>query len=109
MSRGLSARFFYSVYWIKPQNIPHQVLHPYLLHHHQSSSVFLPYIILEWMHIKVNLDSNCPDLMGLVELLYSSGYEAYDLYKEKKIDREKTDWKSFTDILWAHTEAVKLI
>jgi len=86
-----------------------KVLHPYLLHHHQSSSVFLPYIILEWMHIKVNLDSNCPDLMGLVELLYSSGYEAYDLYKEKKIDREKTDWKSFTDILWAHTEAVKLI
>ena len=61
------------------------------------------------MNIKVNLDSNCPDLMGLVDLLYSSGYEPFDLYTEKKIDREKTDWKSFTDILWAHKDAVKLL
>jgi len=86
-----------------------KVLQPYLLNHHQSSSIFLPYIIMEWMHIKVNLDSNCPDLKGLVELLYNSGYKPYDLYKEKLIDRETTDWLSYTDILWAHTEAAQLL
>ena len=87
----------------------YQVLQPYLLNHHQSSSIFLPYIIMEWMHIKVNRDSNCPDLKGLVELLYNSGYKPYDLYKEKLIDRETTDWLSYTDILWAHTEAAQLL
>ena len=86
-----------------------QVLHPYLLNHHQSSSIFLPYIIMEWMHIKVNLDSNCPDLKGLVELLYNSGYRPYDLYKEKLIARESEDWSSYTDILWAHSEAAQLL
>lgn len=85
-----------------------KVLHPYLLNHHQSSSIFLPYIIMEWMHIKVNLDSNCPDLKGLVELLYNSGYRPYDLYKEKLIARESEDWSSYTDILWAHSEAAQL-
>jgi len=85
-----------------------KVLHPYLLHQHSSSSIFLPYIILEWMHIKVNLDSNCPDLMGMVDLLYKTGYEPYDLGSEKKMDG-KIDWKKFTDVLWAHKDAVKLL
>jgi len=85
-----------------------KVLHPYLLHG-QSPHVFLPYIILEWMHIKVNLDSNCPDLAGLVDSLFDSGYDPFDLYTEKRIDRTKTDWKSYTDVLWVHKDAKKLL
>merc|ERR1739838_1010533 len=43
------------------------------------TSTYIPYIIMEWRHVKANLDSNCPDLPGLVEGLYSNNYLPYDL------------------------------
>ena len=47
--------------------------------------VFLPYIFLEWMHIKLNLDNNCPDLEGLISQLSGAGYKPYDLLSKKKL------------------------
>ena len=61
------------------------------------------------MHIKVNLDSNCPDLLGLIDSLFMSGYNPFDLYTEKRIDRTKTDWNSYKDVLWVHKDAKILL
>ena len=60
-----------------------KVLLPYLSQ--PVDGVFLPYIFLEWMHIRVNLDNNCPDLDGLIAKLTSAGYRPYDLVSKKKL------------------------
>ena len=60
-----------------------KVLTPYLSQ--PVPDVFLPYIFLEWMHIKLNLDNNCPDLEGLITQLSRAGYKPYDLVSKKKL------------------------
>ena len=60
-----------------------KVLAPYLLQ--PVAGVFMPYIFLEWMHVKLNLDNNCPDLEGLIDQLSTAGYRPYDLVSKKKL------------------------
>ena len=60
-----------------------KVLSPYLSQ--PVAGVFLPFIFLEWMHIKLNLDNNCPDLEGLISQLSGAGYKPYDLLSKKKL------------------------
>ena len=60
-----------------------KVLGPYLAQ--PVDGVFLPYIFLEWMHGKLNLDNNCPDLEGLITQLSRAGYKPYDLVSKKKL------------------------
>ena len=60
-----------------------KVLAPYLSE--PVAGVFLPYIFLEWMHIKLNLDNNCPDLEGMINQLTTAGYKPYDLVSKKKL------------------------
>ena len=68
---------------ITAQGFECKVLLPYLSH--PVDDVFLPYIFMEWMHIKVNLDNNCPDLEGLINQLTRAGYRPYDIKLEEYI------------------------
>ena len=60
-----------------------RVLRPYLSS--PLPGVYLPYIILEWMHIKLNLDNNCPDLQAFIDQLSDAGYQPFDLVSKKKL------------------------
>jgi len=73
--------------------------------------VFLPYIVMEWMHVRVNLDNNCPDLVGLVSLLTRSGYTAWDPLTKKKasLSGPQTEWPSYDDLVWQHQTASPLL
>ena len=68
---------------ITAQGFECKVLLPYLSQ--PVDDVFLPYIFMEWMHIKVNLDNNCPDLEGLINQLTRAGYRPYDIKLEEYI------------------------
>ena len=70
-----------------------KVLGPYLAR--PVLGVFLPYIFLEWMHIKLNLDNNCPDLEGLIHQLSRAGYEPFDLVSKKKLLPSRFVWFYF--------------
>ena len=60
---------------INHQGFECKVLSPYLS---SKMDTFIPYIFMEWMHVRVNLDNNCPDLTGLVDLFDSNGYFPMD-------------------------------
>ena len=68
---------------LSAQGFECKVLLPYLSQ--PVDGVFLPYIFLEWMHIKVNRYNTCPDLEGLIAKLTSAGYKPYDLVSKKKL------------------------
>jgi hypothetical protein len=51
------------------------VLQHYLAQDHPP--YYLPYISMEWRNIRDNLGSNCPDIQGLVDALYSNSYTPY--------------------------------
>jgi len=76
-----------------------------------SVGVFLPYIVMEWMHVRVNLDNNCPDLEGLVSLLTRSGYTPWDPVSKRKaqLTGDKTVWPGYDDLLWQHQFAAPLL
>eukprot|EP00092_Neocalanus_flemingeri_P004053 GFUD01004363.1.p1 GENE.GFUD01004363.1~~GFUD01004363.1.p1 ORF type:complete len:319 (+),score=48.72 GFUD01004363.1:60-1016(+) len=89
-----------------------KVLHTYLINDHPP--FYLPYINMEWMHIRTNKDSNCPDLLDMVDALYSASYQPYELPAGqsvpntlKPIDRANIE-NIQRDILWAHKDAPAL-
>ena len=57
---------------INHQGFECKVLSPYLS---SKMDTFIPYIFMEWMHVRVNLDNNCPDLAGLVDLFDSNAMD----------------------------------
>ena len=62
-----------------------KVLRPYLTSE-STHDTFIPYIFMEWMHVRGNLDNNCPDLGGLVALFETRGYYPMDPTTNKKLN-----------------------
>ena len=89
---------------ITAQGFECKVLLPYLSQ--PVDDVFLPYIFMEWMHIKVNLDNNCPDLEGLINQLTRAGYRPYDIKLEEYIYIHNKEtllpgrFSKFVSMLW---------
>ena len=94
-----------------------KVLHHYLAHDHPA--YYLPYICMEWIHIRNNMGSSCPDIQGLVDALYSNNYTPYWLPanyvkdqgvpdKLEMIERDKIMVQHIHDVLWVHTDAPAL-
>ena len=68
---------------------PHQgfeckVLRPYLSS--AAKDTFIPYIFMEWMHVKNNLDNNCPDLAGLISMFVENGYTPWNVNRKTELD-----------------------
>ena len=94
-----------------------KVLHHYLTHEHPS--YYLPYILMEWKHIAINMGSSCPDVQGFVETLFSNGYSPISLHGNREEDQqvpEKLEILTRNDlfsrrlfnVLWAHEKAPAL-
>ena len=67
-----------------------KVLEPYLSN--PIEDVLIPYIFMEWMHVRVNLDGNCPNLESLVQLFIDLEYTPWDASKNKQLDaKSKTE------------------
>ena len=41
---------------------------------------------MEWMHVKNNLDNNCPDLAGLIAMFVEKGYTPWNVYRKTELD-----------------------
>ena len=61
-----------------------KVLAPYLSKPTQKVFI-IPFIFMEWMHIKLNLDDNCPNLENLVQLFTDLDYIPWDASKRIKL------------------------
>ena len=61
-----------------------KVLEPYLSN--PTEDVLIPYIFMEWMHVRVNLDDNCPNLETLVQMFMDLDYIPWDVAKSKQLD-----------------------
>ena len=101
-----------------------KVLRPYLTSE-SNPDVFIPYIFMEWMHVRNNLDNNCPDLGGLVALFESNGYYPVNPNTKKTLDvkgvfakqidgpfyvtvLDYLQWNGMDDLVWFHKNAQKL-
>ena len=69
---------------ISPQGFECKVLRPYLSL--AAKDTFIPYIFMEWMHVKNNLDNNCPDLAGLIAMFVEKGYTPWNVYRKTELD-----------------------
>ena len=78
-----------------------KVLEPYLSK--PTQDVFIPYIFMEWMHIKLNLDDNCPNLENLVQLFTDLDYIPWDASKRiKLVAKSKRVYEVFVASLMFH-------
>jgi len=85
-----------------------KVLEPYLSK--PTQDVFIPYIFMEWMHIKLNLDDNCPNLENLVQLFTDLDYIPWDASKRiKLVAKNFRTWKKIDDVMWIHKDAKSLL
>ena len=73
----------------------------------QSTGTFIPYIFMEWVHIRRNLNGRCPHHQDLENRLYKNGYvpKNPDIILNKKFS---TDSKTWIDVLWIHQESLKM-
>ena len=69
---------------ISPQGFECKVLRPYLSL--AAKDTFIPYIFMEWMHVKNNLDNNCPDLAGLIAMFVENGYTPWNVNRKTELD-----------------------
>ena len=69
-----------------------KVLAPYLSK--PTQKVFIPFIFMEWMHIKRNLDDNCPNLENLVQLFTDLDYIPWDASKRIHLKAKSKRLKS---------------
>ena len=67
-----------------------------------QQTTFVPYIFMEWWHVQRNTNCNCPDLVGLVDLLYSTGYTAVNPNTWVRTEREELVGGGLIDIVWIH-------
>ena len=67
-----------------PQGFECKVLRPYLSS--AAKDTFIPYIFMEWMHVKNNLDNNCPDLAGLIAMFVENGYTPWNVNRKTELD-----------------------
>ena len=67
--------------------------------------VFIPYILMEWIHIQNNMDGNCPDINTLVNQFVEHGYKPWAMGTKAQLKvSEHYSWK-LTDVLWIHEDA----
>ena len=79
-----------------------------VLNHYFSNlvnGVFIPYILMEWIHIQKNMDNNCPDINTLVKHFVNHRYQPWAMGTKTQLKvTEHYNWK-MTDVLWIHEEA----
>ena len=82
---------------------------------------------MEWMHIKLNLDDNCPNLENLVQLFTDLDYIPWDASKRIQLVAESKSlistlslinvsfvsdfrtWNKIDDVMWIHKDAKSLL
>jgi len=76
-----------------------------------GSKIFVPYILMEWMHVSVNFGGNCPLLNDLVGRLLRDGYRpwAVDTGQPLPTEQEPTTWGQHTDLVWQHNTAPRIL
>jgi len=71
---------------------------------------YIPFIVMEWEHIKGNDHGLCPDLDSLIQGFHDSGYYPFsvDLIQDSK-QISFSALKDYNDIMWIHSATMKQI
>ncbi|XP_023343449.1 uncharacterized protein LOC111712920 [Eurytemora carolleeae] len=70
----------------------------------KKTKKFVPYILMEWVHITHNRDNMCPNIQILIQGFLDGGYFPVDLDSLKRLRIENE--KSWYNVLWVHQDAI---
>ncbi|XP_023348536.1 uncharacterized protein LOC111717259, partial [Eurytemora carolleeae] len=79
-----------------------RALIPYLTN--KNKSQYIPYVMMEWIHVSWNTDGYCPNVHVLIQAFQDAGYYPVGLNLRKV---SIADEKSWLNVLWVHNKAAK--